>query len=49
MSTARRSLGSAGTATAGLGFGGYTTTFSASTEEFNGETTATNTKTITTS
>jgi hypothetical protein len=34
--TARRSLGGIGLQTAGLGFGGYTTANTASTEEYNG-------------
>jgi hypothetical protein len=35
MATARRLLGGAGTQTAGLAFGGYTTNWKAATEEFN--------------
>ena len=36
MNTARQALGGAGTQTAGLGFGGYTSTLVAITEEYNG-------------
>ena len=47
--TARRTLGSAGTQTAALGFGGYTPGKTTATEEFTGETTAANIVDITTS
>jgi len=51
LSTARYAIGGAsnGTADAALGMGGYTTTFVATTEEFTGETSALNFKTLTTS
>jgi hypothetical protein len=38
LNTARSSLAGAGTQTAGLAFGGYTTAVSAATEEYNGAT-----------
>ena len=47
MSTARSYLGGCGISTAGLAFGGEPST--AVTEEFTGETTAANVKTLTTS
>jgi hypothetical protein len=50
MATARYALaGSSGTAASALGAGGFAPPFSNSTEEFTGETTAANVKTITTS
>jgi hypothetical protein len=47
MSTARGELGGAGTQSAGLGFGGYTTAKTGVTEEWTGAALAT--RTITTS
>jgi hypothetical protein len=47
MTTARRNVGGAGTLQAGLAFGGFTTTDSATTEEYSPAFLAT--KTITTS
>jgi hypothetical protein len=49
MATARYHISGCGTQTLALGFGGYIPPNSAATEEFIGETIATNTKTITTS
>jgi len=50
MATARYALaGSSGTAASALGAGGFAPPYSNSTEEFTGETTAANVKTITTS
>jgi hypothetical protein len=47
MATARRALGGAGTQTANLGSGGHTSTIVNTTEEFTGETSAVNVKTLT--
>lgn len=49
LGTARYGLAGAGSQTAALGFGGYSTAGSAATEEFTGETSAFNFKTLTTS
>ena len=49
LATARYGAGGTGTATAGLAFGGREPTHSTKTEEFTGQTSATNYKTITTS
>ena len=49
MTTARDRLAGAGTQTAGLAFGGQTTTQVATTEEFTGEFTTATASTLTTS
>jgi len=49
LSTARRLLGGTGPGSAGLAFGGGTPTNTNATEEFTGETSALNIKTLTTS
>ena len=49
LTNARRLFAGAGTQTAGLAFGGTTGSDTAATEEFTGETSAENVKTITTS